>query len=46
MIKTRVAFWRAGFSANQGFLKTFQIDCFDCLDKSRPSKNATFDLIM
>jgi len=45
MIKALVAFWRAGFfPANQGFLKTS--DCFDWLDKSRPSKKVTFVLIM
>jgi len=45
MIKTKVAFWRAGFfPANQSFLKTS--DCSDWLDKSRPSEKATFVLIM
>jgi len=45
MIKTKVAFLEAGFfPANQeGFLKTS--DCSDWLDKSRPSKKATFVLI-
>jgi len=45
MIKQKWLFWRAGFfPANQGFLKTLY--CCDWLDKSRPSKKATFVLIM
>jgi len=43
MIKTKVACRL--FSANQGFLKTFS-DCSDWLNKSQPSKKATFGLIM
>jgi len=37
MIKTKAAFWRAGFFPTiQGFLKTS--DCSDWLDKSGPPK--------
>jgi len=46
MIKTKVAFWRAGFyPANQSNLKSIQ-KALDWLDKSRPSKKATFVLIV
>jgi len=46
MIKAKWLFWRAGFfSANQGYFENFS-DCSDWLDKSQPSKKATFILIM
>jgi len=39
MIKPSVPFWRAGFfSANQGFLKTFQIALIGWI-KAGPPKN-------
>jgi len=44
MIKTKVAFWRASFCpANQNFKKYSK--SFDWLEKSQPSKKATFILI-
>jgi len=45
MIKTKVAFWRAGFyPTNQSNLKNIQKALW--LEESRPSKKATFVLIM
>jgi len=44
MIKAKVAFLDF-FSSQLGLLKTFQI-APDWLDKSRPSKKATFVLIL
>jgi len=44
MIKAKVAFLEGWLPTYQGFLKTS--DCSEWLDKSRPSKKATFVLIM
>jgi len=39
MIKTKVAFWRAGFfSANQGFLKAFLIALIGWIKAGLPKK--------
>jgi len=46
MIKTKMAFWRAGFFSSQSELFENFSDCSDWLDKIRPSKKATFVLIM
>jgi len=44
MIKTKVAFWRAGFfSANQGFLKTFQIVSIGWIKAGPPKSHFCFD---
>jgi len=44
MIKTKVAFWKAGFfSANQGFLKTFQIVLIGWVKVGRLKKPLCFD---
>jgi len=46
MIKTKVAFLESRlFSSQLGLFKNF-LDRFDWLNKSRPSKKATFVLIM
>jgi len=46
MIKAKVAFLEGRlFSSQTGLFENFS-DCFDWLNKSRPSKNATFVLIM
>jgi len=46
MIKTKVAFWKVGFfPVNQNNLKSIQKSS-DWLEKSWPSKKATFVLIM
>jgi len=46
MIKTKVAYLeRRLFSSQSGLFENFS-DCFDWLDKSRLSKNATFVFIM
>jgi len=43
MIKTKVAFWRASFfSANQGFLKTFQIVLIGWIKADPPKKPLLF----
>jgi len=43
MIKTKVAFWRAGFFlANQGFLKTFQIVLIGWTKAGPPKKPLLF----
>jgi len=43
MIKTKVAFWRAGFfSANQGFLKFFQIVLIGWIKAGPPKKPFLF----
>jgi len=43
MIKTKVAFWRAGFfPANQGFLKTFQIALIGWIKAGPPKKPLLF----
>jgi len=46
MIKTKVAFLEGRLFINQsGLFENFS-DCSDWMDKSRPSKKATFVLIM
>jgi len=46
MIKTKVAFLEGRlFSRQSGLFEIFS-DCSDLMDKSRPSKKATFVLIM
>jgi len=47
MIKTKEAFLEGRLLSNQSeqFFENFSY-CFDCLDKTRPSKKATFVLIM
>jgi len=46
MIKAKVAFFGGpAFSSQSGRFENFS-DCFDRLDKSRPSKKATFVLIV
>jgi len=46
MIKTKVAFWRIGFyPAKHSNLKSIQKG-WNWLEESRPSKKATFVLIM
>jgi len=45
MIKTKVPFWRAGFSSQSRLFENFS-DCSDWLDKCRPSKKHSFVLIM
>jgi len=46
MIKTKVAFLEGRlFSSQSGLFENFS-DCSDWLDKSRPSRKATFALIM
>jgi len=46
MIKTKVAFLEGQlFFSQSGFFENFS-DCFDWMDKSRPSEKATFVLIM
>jgi len=43
MIKTKVAFWRAGFfPANQGFLKTFKIVLIGWIKAGPPKKPLLF----
>jgi len=46
MIKTKVAFLEDRLFSNQSGLFENYSDCSDWLDKSRPSKKATFALIM
>jgi len=46
MIKTKVAFLEGRlFSSQSGLFESFS-DCSDWLEKTRPSKKATFVLIM
>jgi len=46
MIKAKVAYLEGRLYSNQsGLFENFS-DCYDWLDKSRPSKKATFVLIM
>jgi len=46
MIKTKVAFWRAGFfSANQGFLKTFQIVLIEWIKAGPQKSHFCFDYV-
>jgi len=46
MIKTKLAFWEGRlFSCQSRLCENFS-HCSDLLDKSRPSKKATFILIM
>jgi len=46
MIKTKVTYLEGRlFSSQSGLLENFS-DCSDWLDKSRPTKKATFVLIM
>jgi len=46
MIKTKVAFLEGRLFSSQSKLFEYFFNCFDRLDKSRPSKKATFILIM
>jgi len=44
MIKAKVAFWRAGFfSANESFLKTFQIALIGWIKAGHPKSYFCFD---
>jgi len=46
MIKTKVAFLEVRFLSSQSELFKKYSKSYDCLEKSRPSKKATFVLIM
>jgi len=46
MIKTKVAFLKGRIFSSQSELVEYFLNCFDWLDKSRPSKKATFVLII
>jgi len=46
MIKTKVAFLEGWLFSDQSGLFKNSSDCYDWLDKSRPSKKVTFVLIM
>jgi len=46
MIKTKVAFLKGRLFSSQSWLFENFSDCSDWLDNSRPSKKATFVLIM
>jgi len=46
MIKTKVAFLEGRLFFNQSEIFEYFLNCSDWLDKSRPSTEATFVLIM
>jgi len=46
MIKTKVAFLEGRIFSSHSELFEYFLNCFDWLGKSRPSKKATFVLIM
>jgi len=46
MIKTKVVFLEGRLFSIQSELYEYFLNCFDWLDKIRPSKKATFALIM
>jgi len=46
MIKTKVAYLEGQLFSSQSELFEYFFNCFDWLDKSWPSKKATFVLIM